>query len=186
MLAHQHLSDCLTLCICIQNHIRHRNLPPCYISRSDTLCIENMDEKVEEDVDAVTTAQHGKRPRLLSYNSPATSDLFYPYFNDVICEEKVTDSLMSPRVSSPETNELFEATVSEDGDLSPNTSEVFDVTFEDLERDQEQVHGFEPLPSEHDDIGCSPLADSDNEDDRMTSKLPRICCDSLMKAFLND
>ena len=106
-----------------------------------------MDEKVEEDVDAVTTAQHGERPRLLSYNNPATSDLFYPYFNGVICEEKVTDSLMSSRVSSPETNELFEATVSEDGDLSPNTSKVFYVTFEDLERDQEQVHGFEPLPS---------------------------------------
>lgn len=67
MLAHQHLSDCLTLCICIQNHIPHRNLSPSYISRSDTLCIENMDEKVEEDVDVVTTAQHGKRPRLLSY-----------------------------------------------------------------------------------------------------------------------
>ena len=168
MLAHQHLSDCLTLCICIQNHILHRNLPPSYISRSDTLCIENMDEKVEEDVDAVTTAQHGKRPRLLSYNSPATSDLFDPYFNDEICEEKVTDSLMSCRVSSPETNELFEATVSEDGDLSPNTSKVFYVTFEDHERDQEQVHGFEPLPSKHDDIGCTPLADSGNEDDTMT------------------
>ena len=91
-----------------------------------------MDEKLEEDVDAVTTAQHGKRPRLLSYNSPATSDLFDPYFNDEICEEKVIDSLMSSRVSSPETNELFEATVSEDGDLSPNTSEVFDVAFEDM------------------------------------------------------
>ena len=143
----------MILCICIQNHIRHRNLPPSYISRSDTLCIKNMDEKVEEDVDAVTTAQHGKRPRLLSYNSPATSYLFNPYFNEEICEEKVTDSLMSSRVSSPETNELFEATVSEDGDLSPNTSEVFDVTFEEHERDQEQVHGFEPLPSEHDDIG---------------------------------
>ncbi|XP_067047854.1 uncharacterized protein [Acropora muricata] len=98
-----------------------------------------MDEKVEEDVDAVTTAQHGKRPRLLSYNSPATSDLFDYYFNDEICEEKVTDSLMSSR-----------------------------LTFEDHERDQEQVHGFEPLPSEHDDIGCTPLADSDNEDDTMT------------------
>ena len=91
MLAHQNLSDCLTLCICIQNHIRHRNLPPSYISRSDALCIENMNEKV-------TTAQHGKRPRLLSYNSPATSDLFDPYLNDEICEEKVTDSLMSSRV----------------------------------------------------------------------------------------
>ena len=108
------------------------------------------------------------------------------YFNDEICEEKVTDSLMSSRVSSPETNELFEGTVSEDGDLSPNTSKVFDVTFEDHERDQKQVHGFEPLPSEHDDIGCTPLADSDNEVDTMTSKLPYICCDSLMKAFLND
>lgn len=118
MLAHQHLSDCLTLCICIQNHIPRKNLPPSYISRSDTLCIENMDEKVEEDVDAVTTAQHGKRPRLLSYNSPATSDLFDPYFNDEICEEKVTDSLMSCRVSSPETNELFEATVSEETVIS--------------------------------------------------------------------
>ena len=139
-----------------------------------------MDEKVEEDVDAVTTAQRGKRPRLLSYNSPATSNL------DEICEEKVTDSLMSSRVSSPETNELFEATVSEEGDLSPNTSKVFYVTFEDHERDQEQVHGFEPLPSEHDYIGCTRLADSDNEDDTMTSKLPYICCDSLMKAFLND
>ena len=146
-----------------------------------------MDEKLEEDVDAVTTAQHGKRPRLLSYNSPATSDLFDPYFDDDIFEEKVTDSLMSPRVSSPGTNELFEATVSDDGDrLSPNTSELFDVTFEDHERDQEQVHSFEPLSSEHDDIGCTPLADSDNEDDTMTSKLPYICCDSLMKAFLND
>ena len=70
-------------------------------------------------------AQHGKRSRLLSYNSPATSDLFDPYFNDEICEEKLTDSLMSCRVSSPETNGLFEATVSEDGDLSPNTSKVF-------------------------------------------------------------
>ena len=135
MLAHQHLSDCLTLCICIQNHIRYKNLPPSYISRSDTLCIENMNEKAVEDVDAVTTAQHGKRPLLLSYDSPATSDLFDPYFNDEICEKKVTDSFMSSRVSSPETNELFEATVSEDGDLSPNTSEVFDVTFEDHERD---------------------------------------------------
>ena len=94
-----------------------------------------------------------KRPRLLSYNSPATSDLSDPYFNDEIYEERVTDSLMSSRVSSPETNELFEATVSEDGDLSPNTSEVFYVTFEDHERDQEQVHGFDSLPSEHDDIG---------------------------------
>ena len=61
-----------------------------------------MDEKLEEDVDAVTTAQHGKRLRLLSYNSPATSDLFNPYFNDEIFEEKITDSLMSSRVSSPE------------------------------------------------------------------------------------
>lgn len=25
-----------------------------------------------------------------------------------------------------------------------------------------------------------------NEDDTMTSKLPYICCDSLMKAFVND
>ena len=66
-----------------------------------------MEKKLEEDVNAVTTAQHGKRPRLLSYNSPATSALFDPYFNDEICEEKVTDSLMSSRVSSPETNELF-------------------------------------------------------------------------------
>ena len=74
----------------------------------------------------------------------------------------------------------------EDGDLRPNTSYVFDVTFEDHERDQEQVHGFEPLPSEHDDIGCTPFADSDNEDDTMTSNLPYICCDSLMKAFVND
>ena len=93
---------------------------------------------------------------------------------------------MSSRISSPETNELFEATVSEDGDLSPNTSEVFDVAFEDHEREQEQVHGFEPLPSEHDDIGCTPLADSDNEDDTVTSKLPFICCDSLMQEFLID
>ena len=59
-----------------------------------------------------------KRPRLLPYNSPATSDLFDPYFNDEICEEKVTDSLMSCRVSSPETNELFEATVSEETVIS--------------------------------------------------------------------
>ena len=42
---------------------------------------------------------------------------------------------MSPRVSSPETNDLFETTVSEDGDPSPNTSELFYVTFEDHERD---------------------------------------------------
>ena len=53
-----------------------------------------MDEKLEQDVDAVTTAQHGKRPRLLSYNSPATGDLFDPYFNDEICGEKETDSLL--------------------------------------------------------------------------------------------
>ena len=112
--------------------------------------------------------QHNTEKGHVCYNSPATSDLFDPYFNDEICEEKVTDSLMSCRVSSPETNELFEATVSEDGDLSPNTSKVFYVTVEDHERDQEQVHGFEPLPSEHDDIGCTPLADSDNEDDTMT------------------
>ena len=117
-----------------------------------------MDQKLEQNVDTVTTAQHGKRPRLLSYNSPATSDLLYPFFNNEICEEKVTDSLMSPRLSSPETNDLFEATVSEDGDLSPNTSELFYVTSEHHERDQEQVHGFEPLPSEHDDIGCVPLS----------------------------
>ena len=56
--------------------------------------------------------------RKLSYNSPATSDLFDPYFNDEICEEKVTDSLLSCRVSSPETNELFEATVSEETVIS--------------------------------------------------------------------
>ena len=62
-----------------------------------------MDEKLVQDVDAVTTAQHGKRPRLLSYNSPATGDLFDPYFNDEICGEKETDSLLSPRVSRPET-----------------------------------------------------------------------------------
>lgn len=105
----------------------------------------------------------------MSYNSPATSDLFDPYFNDEICEEKVTDSLMSCRVSSPETNELFEATVSEETVISvPIPVKFFYVTFEDHERDQQQVHGFEPLPSEHDDIGCTPLADSDNEDDTMT------------------
>ena len=62
----------------------------------------------------------------------------------------------------------------------------FYVTFEDHERDQEQVHGFEPFPIEHDDIACAPLAHSDNEDDTMTSKLPYICCASVMKAFLND
>ena len=55
----------------------------------------------------------------MSYNSPATSDLFDPYFNDEICEKKVlTDSFMSSRESSPETNELFEATVSEETVIS--------------------------------------------------------------------
>ena len=82
-----------------------------------------------------------------------TNDLFDPCFNDEICEEKITDSL---KVAQRQMSSL----------KSPSAKRVVSVSmpvnfffrnFEEHERDQDQVMGFEPLPSEHEDIkysGC--------------------------------
>ena len=127
-----------------------------------------MDEKGKED-EVASGVQYWKRPRLSPCNSPATSDLFDPDFHDEISEEKE----VAVSASSPATNDLFEATVSVDGDFSPKTSDLFETSFEDHERKyQEPIHGVNPFPSEHDDIGCVPLADSDSEDGTVTGKLP--------------
>ncbi|XP_068753053.1 uncharacterized protein [Montipora capricornis] len=125
-----------------------------------------MDEKGKED-EVASGVQYGKRPRLSPCNSPATSDLFDPDFHDKISEEKEGDLAVS--ASSPATNDLFEAAVNVDGDFSPKTSDLFETSFEDHERKyQEPIHGVNPLPFEHDDIGCVPLADSDSEDGTVT------------------
>ena len=129
------------------------------------------------------SGQHGKRPRSFPIKALLINDLFDPCFNDEICEAKITDSLkvtqrQMTRLKSPSAKRLISVSI---------PVNFFFCNFEEHERDQDQVHGFEPLPSEHEDIRSAHFAaDSDNEDDIMTSKLPYICCASLMKAFLNN
>ena len=109
-----------------------------------------------------------KNPRISLTSSPATSDAFEFDLDeeDVGVNDRYRLGAGANFVESPATSDLFE-TVSQQGELSPNTSDLFgplrhpDHYENSPSTSIQSCCGFEPPASENDDIGCLPLEDSD-------------------------